>query len=308
MKIQSCIHIVNDYWAAGFSSLTGELWNGSIAIFTFNNGTAHKNVEWIYDAGITSIQKVTSNDGKSITLISGSMTGEVILFELQKLSSISLQKPDIIRCHTEPVHCLRSDNASRVLSGGNEGKISLISVCNGKGTVSSSVMGHYKPVRDLVWMDNSTFLSSSDDCDIKFWNIENNTISSKPFRVISRDQPTFCLSVIGKYLALGQENQVEIFFDNERKFLVKNDMAPVKTLAFRPSAGLPVLLYGTDDGKVKYVEILENSPLKEYSVSSHQDFVRSVAWSDDGNRFVHGGWQETDSNTADICLENFELI
>lgn len=79
MKVQDCIHLQGDHWAVVSAAVTGEVWNGTLSIFSFKNSKLKQESEWLYELGaLTSVTKVLFDD-KSISIYCGAFTGEVMM-------------------------------------------------------------------------------------------------------------------------------------------------------------------------------------------------------------------------------------
>lgn len=317
MKVQDCVHLQGDYWAVVSAAVTGEIWNGALSIFSFKESKLKQESEWFYELGaLTSVAKLSFED-KSISIYCGAFTGEIIGFNLPA-GVWALKNPEFYNFHSAPVLTLSASHSS-LLSGGYDNKINLYIATPSELVLASSVVAHYKSVLSFFWIDQTNFISSSDDCDVKFWKIdqvkEKNTISSKPYKVLSFESPVFSLSFssLGNYLALGQEECVTVYVDpcGEKSsfFTISNPMAPVKSVAFRPVMEghvSNILLIGTDDARVKAFELNAESPPKEIETKvKHTDFVRALAWSSCGQYYMSGGWSEEEDEALDLNVEKF---
>jgi WD40 repeat protein len=317
MKVQDCVHLQGDNWAVVSASVTGEIWNGALSIVSFKDSKLKQESEWAYELGaLTSVAKVVFED-KSISIYCGAFTGEILGFNLPA-NTWALNTPEFYTFHSAPILTLASYQ-NCLISGGYDNKINLYTASPSELVLASSVVAHYKSVLSLTWIDQTNFISSSEDHDVKFWRIEQakekNIISTKPYKVITLQYPIFSISVssLGNYLALGQEEGVTVYInpcDEKSSFCtISNPMAPVKRVAFRPvKEGMSnVLLIGTDDARVKAFELNADQPPKEIETrAKHSDFVRSLCWSSDGQSYMSGGWSELDDEAAlDLVVEKF---
>jgi len=272
--------------AVATSSLNGQFWDG--ACFILKDGNVVRSIE--AQTGVSALSWIGNKDD---VLAFGGDDGSI---QLWAVVNTKKEKPlRILNEHFDIVTDIKTQPTDRdvLLSSSWDLTIKLWPARSPHS--STTFEGHFDYIWSVDWNKRipHLFASASQDHSLKLWD-QNQ---AHCVATIKRDHPLFVVRwdpTSEHIFATGDEAGTVAIFDtrNTKEELLLNTerKRSVRAIEYSPKDS-NLLALGSDDTTVSLLSTKENK--LSYQSKDHNDFVRSIAFNEDGLSFLSGSWDRT---------------
>jgi serine-threonine kinase receptor-associated protein len=197
--------------------------------------------------------------------------------------------------------CCFSDDGQKLATGCQDKKVRIFNLANTNNnkmfTLDPYMIldGHKNTIKKILWLDDNTILTASDDKTIKKWDIseEGRKIHERTF-----DDAVTDLSLVGNMLVVTSGNTVYFFQNDITDFPYKQYQLPTKVNSAHLHPQMNVFVAGGEDLKVYKYSFDSGTELESYK--GHFGPVHIIRFSPDGKLYASGSedgtirlWQTT---------------